>query len=364
MKNLLLTSILLLILITGSALAFDERIYIAELIMENDLETARTLISVFKPDGTNLKETLINGVMARVSPDGKFIIYLELKKDNPWEIVLADSEGKKVKNLEFKRPPKHIGYPRPTNLNWSPDGEKIAIVSGILTFIDVSVYNLKTNRLKTMYSGNTSSSEEVYFYTAKWLPDSKRILIAGADGTRIINSETNEEILVSKESVMAYLSGDGKKIIYSPQLNKIHMDAAGFKSPFEIYQYDTEKGRSDLLMVLDMPPLMAILNQDGRYLALQTMSIKEPTISIIDLMEKKVSKVDTKRLFIFPKKFSPYVKNFVVCMALQENEETIQYGIFNLNSGEFRVLRESHSKGLKGEKGLVLFMGFDWYDWR
>jgi hypothetical protein len=121
MKNFLIAAFTLFLLspMTRTSYASNEQIYIAELLMEDDLQTAKTLISIFKPDGAKLKEVLINGLMARVSPDGKNIVYLELKESEPWAIVLSNSEGKKVKNLELKRPPKHIGYPMPTNLIWS-----------------------------------------------------------------------------------------------------------------------------------------------------------------------------------------------------------------------------------------------------
>jgi hypothetical protein len=243
------------------------------------------------------------------------------------------------------------------------DGENIAIVSEIETFVDVAIYNLKINRLRTIYSGRTNASIEAYLYVVNWFSDGKRMLIAGSDGIRIINTETKEETVLSKEPAAAYLSGDGKKIIYGPRLNKIQLGIGGrLKSPSEIYQYDTEKGKSELLMSLDAT--LAVLSQDGRYLVSQTVALKEASISIVDLLEKKVSKVDTKRLFLIPKRFSPFSKDFVICMGLQENEDTIQYGILNLNNGEFRVLKESSSKGFEGEKGLILFMGFDWYDWR
>jgi len=364
MKNIF-QSLVLMLSMTAAAFASDSLIYVAEPIMEKDIDTVKTLISIFKPDGTELKKVLVNGTLARVSPDGKHIIYLERKTNEPWEIVLSDSDGKKLKYLDMiKKPKKPILYPAPTRLIWSPDGEKIAIVSSIQTFVSVAVVNLKTNDIKGIYTGRSGSSEEAYFYTTNWLSDSKRILIAGSDGTRIINLETKEEIVLSKESVIAYLSGNGGKIIYMPQVNKIHLDAGVFKPPFEIYQYDTEKEKSELLMTLDMPPLIAALSQDGRYLVFQSMPIKEAAIFIVDLPKKKVSKVDTKGYFLMPKKFPLFENNLIICQGFQKDDDTRQSGILNLDNGEFRVLKRTSSKGFDGEKSLILFMGFDWYDWR
>ena len=60
MKNFLIAGFALFLLspITRTSYASNERIYIAELFMEDDLQTAKTLISIFKPDGAKLKRYL------------------------------------------------------------------------------------------------------------------------------------------------------------------------------------------------------------------------------------------------------------------------------------------------------------------
>jgi Tol biopolymer transport system component len=228
------------LIVTNLAFA-SSLIYVAEPLKVKNIDSIKTVISKYNPDGTELNKIVVDGTFATMSPDGKHVIYLERTTNEPWKIVLLDSDRKKSKDLDIiKNRKKNILYPMPVRFTWSPNGEKIAIIFSIQTHIDVAVFNLKTNELKGIYSGRSGSSEEAYFYKINWLQDNKRILIAGSDGTRIINEVTKEETILSKESVIAYLSGTGKKLIYVPQVNQIHLDAGVFKPPFQMTR-KTEK---------------------------------------------------------------------------------------------------------------------------
>lgn len=352
-------------IIIDSAFASARLIYVAEPIKTKDVDSMKTVISKFNTDGTELDKIVIGGTFATISPDGKQIIYLEQKTNEPWEVVLADADGKKPKYLDvIKNRKKDVLYPTPVRFTWSLDGDKIAIIFSMPTRVSVAVFNLRTNELKSIYSGRSGSAEEAYFYKISWLPDNKRILVAGSTGTRIINEATKEETILSKESVIAYLSGNGKKLIYVPQINKIHLDAGVFKPPFHLYQYDMEREKNDLLMTLDKPPMTAALSQDGRYLVFQSLPIKEDAIFIVDLLQMKTSRVDTKGYILMPKKFSPLSNNVILCKGFQKDNTITQSGILNLDNGEFKVFKKISTEGFEGEGSLILFMGFDWYDWR
>jgi WD40 repeat protein len=362
---MLLLSLFLLNLIIGTSDASEERIYIGELVIKNGLQTAKTLISIFKRDGIKVDEVLIDGVMARVSPDGNHIIHLDLKNADHWDIILADSRGRKIRTLDFKRPAKGIGSPRPTNLFWSPDENRLAIVSAIQDVVLVAIYGLKTDHLKTVYSGNISGDLEGFLYTIKWFSDGKRILIAGADGTRILNLDTSDNVLVSNEASLAYLTNNEKKIIYVPQISGRGWNAETIKKTYNIYEHDIEKNTSELIITLDRQPAMAVLSADSRYLVFQNVPIKEPKIFIVDLLKKNVTTMETKGSLLLPKKYSRTSTDLVLCMEMQPIENSIGYGILNLKNGEFQRLKKYSAKGLEGEAaGLVLLMGFDWYDWR
>jgi WD40 repeat protein len=358
-------SLMLILTVVDATIASPSLIYVAEPIKSNKSDSIKTVISKFTSDGTELNKFVVDGTFATVSPDGKQVVFLEQKTDEPWKIVLADSDGKESKYLDvIKNQKKNILYPMPVRFAWSPDSKKIAIIFSIQTHVDVAVFILKTNELKGIYSGRSGSSEEAYFYKINWLPDNKHILIAGSDGTRIINDVTKEETIISKESVIAYLSGNGKEVLYVPQVNQIHLDAGVFKPPFEIFQFDTEKEKRELLMSSDSPPMTGALSQDGRYLVFQRLPIKEAAIFKFDLLQKKISRLDTKGYFLLPKKFSPFSSTMILCQGFKEDDNTTQSGILNLDNGEFKVLNKTSSKGFEGEGSLILFMGFDWYDWR
>ena len=98
---------LLIAIITVSILSFiatvnvfagNGTIYIAEPI-QGKIGIDKTVISLFNADGTKLREIYVNGIMAKVSPNGKYIVYLEDKENGPRELALADSEGNKLRNL-------------------------------------------------------------------------------------------------------------------------------------------------------------------------------------------------------------------------------------------------------------------------
>ena len=358
-------SLALMFIMVDSSFASAPLIYVAEPIKTKDVDSMKTVISKYNSDGTELNKIVIDGTFATVSPDGRHVIYLEQKTNEPWEIVLADADGKKPKYLDvMKIRKKNILYPTPVRFSWSLDGEKIAIIFSIQTRVSVAVFNLRTNELKSIYSGRSGSSEEAYFYNISWLPDNKRILIAGSAGTRLINEVTKEETILSNESVIAYLSGNGNKVIYVPQVNKIHLDSGLFKPPFQIYQYDIEREKNELLMTLDKPPMTAALNHDGRYLVFQSLPIKEEAIFIVDLLQKKTSRVNTKGYILMPKKFSPFSYNVILCQGFQKDNPGTQSGILNLDNEEFKVFKKVSTEGFEGEGSLILFMGFDWYDWR
>lgn len=344
-------------------------IYIAEPLIENGIEKTKTIINLYKPDGTELKKTLVNGIMARLSPDDKYIVYLEQRKYLTGEIAIADSDGRKIRNLPSFLHKSHKDYMATIKLGWSPDGSKIAVlqrspgvayrggeIRGHLTIL--SILDLKTNEFKPIYETYAKDLE----HTVQWFQNNAQILFTDEEGVKIIDIELKNAKEISKDSMVAHLSRDESKVIY------ISRDPSK-KPPFYIRQYDFKKGNSEELLSLDIYPSDSVLSHDGRYLVFQIFPVKEPSVYIVDLLNKKINKMDTKDLFMIPKKFSYYENNLIICMALkiskQESEKAVIYGIFNLDSGKFQKLKEtSNIENIKGEYGFLWLMGIDWYDWR
>jgi hypothetical protein len=359
----LLRTLILILIIIQAATALASMIYIAEPVKEKDTDSIKTLISRFAQDGSPLGKIVVNGTFASVSPDGKHIIYVEQKAESPWEIALSDINGKIIRYLDIKKPPKNIMFPDPTKLVWSPDGRRIAIVFNIQNYVSIATIDLKSNELKAIYKGRENSSHAQFLFTVDWLADNNQILIAGSDGTRIINTDTRDEVLLSKESTIAFISGDRKKIIFVPQINELRLDGKGLKPPFSIYQYDTEKRNSELVMNLNIAPLKAVLSQTGRYLLYRRMQ-EEEIVYLTDLQQRKSFSINTKGYIHFPKKFSTASDQLVLCQSAEKNSDALLTGILYLDNGTYKVLQRTSLNDFTGESSMIYVMGFDWYDWR
>lgn len=362
---------LLIAIITVSILSFiatvnvfagNGTIYIAEPI-QGKIGIDKTVISLFNADGTKLREIYVNGIMAKVSPNGKYIVYLEDKENGPRELALADSEGNKLRNLPTlfrnKKPEQKIGT---INLEWSPDGEKIIVLQQAYD-VFLSVLYLKNNDLTEIHSlGPAESSEEPYLYTFKWFPDSARILISNSRQTKIVDINSKPSIEIAKKSAVIDITRDGKKVVYIPGVEKSLFGGISLgKPPYEIWQYDVEKQRSEKLISLDALPSAYALSHEGKYLAFLNVQNREPETFIADLTRKTVEKLDTKAHTLIPIEFSSNANNLIVCTRTDKKGDKAFYGVFNVKNGEFKQLKEPVT--MSGEASMGYFL-FTWIDWR
>jgi len=387
---LILSILLALFAMTGSLLASEGIIYIAETEIANKVEKSKTLISKFKPDGTELKKIYVNGIMARVSPDGKKIIYLEhtgyvdpASESEPiWEIAIADESGEKIKNLPtfFNKEDKEMMDT--VKLAWSPDGKKIAILQYLRVdlalkhvgrcLIVLKILDLTTTELINVYTTEvkvesySQRMEKAYAYVIEWFPDNNRILLTGAGGTELIDIKSKISQVIVKDAVNAHSTTDGKEIIYilgAPWQFKV-------KNP-DIWQYDIKKQNNKKLFTLDISfglLIKSVLSHDNRLLAFHLL--EKPNLYIVDLLSKKISEIFTEKLFLLPMKFSPQKNNLLICIGMEaspeEMESTINYGIFDLKSKEYRKLKKAvKTPSGEGLIGYLLFIDImDWVDWR
>lgn len=362
MKRMIFMSISILLTLCMTKVVYGGQIiYIADPSFKKDVKTTKTQISLFNADGTEIEDILVDGIMARVSPDGKRIAYIENLND-VLELVIADAKGKKIRNL-----PIFLGNNQGiaisvANLVWSPDGEKIAILRQQRNEeIYLNVIFLKTDKLKRVLSVPAHTSEEAFAYPLKWVIDSKRLILGTLNGLNIVDITANKTTEVMKNSaiISAYAINDGELIVgiaTSPEVFKAGV--SDVESQFKMFLYDLKKNTSKLTPVMGQSPFSAI-SHDGKYLAFQGKT----SMYLLDISNKKTVQQNTKNLTLMPKKFSPINNKLIICLGDSgRGNGKIYYGILNLESGEFKPVKEANSLG--GEGDMLYFMGFDWVDWR
>src|SRR4030067_1764911 len=307
MRKIILSFIIMTLttMAINTSFALADKIYIVETMLEADIATSKSRIGLFKSDGTKLDSLTINGTLARVSPDGKSIVYMERTNDS-WSLAFADSTGKKTGNPKCNLD----RYGKVVKLFWAPDGDKIAILHQFFNReVILNILFLKNNELKKIVSIPAQRSEDAFFYSLQWLQDSRRVLIGGLNGLKIIDINSTETEDISKDSAVAaaHLMNNANKILYitTPRREQRYGMSERGGAP-KILIYDLEKKISEEKLFIKRPPL-SILSDDGRYLAFNYLG--EPGLLMLDLMNNKVIKKDTKGLMLIPKKFSPTDKN-------------------------------------------------------
>lgn len=338
-------------------------IYISEPAKLAAEEISMTQITFFKSNGKLLRTVFIDGMMAKVSPDGKYIAYIK-RSNKDRHLIIADSDGNTINKI-FS-----VAWVPIINLEWSPTSEKIAaLVGGGSTTSLIIIPVAADGKKRLVHSVKNGSSEEAYFYTLRWLPDGKSVLLAASDGARIIDTESANSKEIFKEPGTAKITADGKRIIYisKPDISQLQTPLSK-SSPTDIWRYDVETQQKEKLLSIDALPAMAALSGDGKYLLFHVMPsapLKEPEIFLANLAEKKLSKLSTKGMALLPKAPSSQSNKQFLCFGGKENDKPY-YGIFNIEDRSFLQLKKFDESDLLGGEwgGLLLFMGFDWVDWR
>lgn len=365
-------SIFLISLIKPSFLsASEEVIYVIETENLSDPEQYKTSISKFKPDGTELKKLYINGFMAKVSPNGKQIVYLEHKgnigegtdAEPIWEVALADENGKKIKNLPTFLNKDDKEMMDTVKLAWAPDGKKIAILQYLRVDytlkkgcqIMLNVVDLNSNELKKAYTMDAKEEssrncvKKAALYSMEWLPDSQRLLWAGTKGIEVVDINSKTSQVITKDPVLVAYPTSDSKIIYiigKPGENKYwSLENAS------IWQYDIQTKKNEKLVSIDMTVFLLIkpvFSHSNKLLAFQTLQPpKTQSFQITDLLDKKTIAIyaEAEKLFyLIPKKILPPKDNLVFCIGIEKDDDKDEikysYGIFNIQSKKYQKFKE------------------------
>ncbi|NOZ68671.1 MAG: hypothetical protein GXP46_05390 [Deferribacteres bacterium] len=366
---------------TETTAAAGSTIYIAEPIYKaGTTDIDKTLVTLFKPTGAKIRELYINGIMPRVSPDGRYFAYMEADKKS-WtarRAAIADSQGRKIRNLPFNG---ITGFF--PNGTWSPDGNRLILLrvsppaSAVLSpekngreeipadareRIEVVVIDFDSGKTRKVHHTYSRHEMEYFTYTATWFPDNKRILFAGGSrGAGIINSYTGEYETLSKDGVAAYLVDNGRKIFYlsgRPDL----------REPLLIWRFNPETRNSKKLFSVEeyaghmlTPPV----SPDGRYLLLIRYGQQPPSLMLFDIPNKRVTGTDFGGKAVIPLKFSPDNNRLVACMAEEFRHGPEVYGICDFKEGRFTALKTLDKRSqIHGEAALAffIFMSVEWVE--
>ena len=339
-------------------------IYISEIVTVQGTGENKTLLSAFHPNGTKVKELEINGLMARMSPGQKQLVYIQLNSEphlSPWDLVIADSNGNKIKTLQFlTKEAKRDKFVQ--DIAWSPDGSKLSIlmignefkrgqIKGFQVF--AFGYDPSSEKILQMHKEFCPSENNPCYYSINWFKDSQRLLLYGSSGIRIIDLENRESQSIVNSPARAHLSGNDDQLIAITAMPK-----KGAAS--NIGAYDLRTGILGIQMPIDFYPQRSVASRDGSAILLQGKPSQTRDIFKVELTNQEVSKLETMDLTLLPMTFSPADNRLVACMGGSSFDG---YGIYNLKSGNFLYLKNFAENSPRGKKVVlsILLNRIDWF---
>ncbi|ETX06310.1 MAG: hypothetical protein ETSY2_17920 [Candidatus Entotheonella gemina] len=346
------------------------KIYISELLDEPDQPHARTLISVFSDHETYLQSFHLNGVRATVSPDQQYIAYEGWTDRNVgrramvWDVVLANPHGTVIKSLQFIENQFKVGDSI-DQMRWSPDSHKLAVLirsakfygHGIKSYryVYLLIYDLKQDQLVYVRTHTcTTSSDPDCLHNFTWFQDSQRLLWFGTSGVRIVDAERQRVRFISRQSSSAHLAANDTQLLlwYRSEPAKPHGHIA-------IYPMGSRKPRSTL--PLAQLPFVDPVSVAPAMVLLQPFAAHPSNLPVLDLTRAKLTLLETPGLRLVPKSAGPYPHRQVACM--NSDAEGTSYGIYDLDSGEYRALKPADAASPRGmaSLGAIRINRIDWF---
>ncbi len=175
-------SLLLLLLCFGSAShAGGDIVYAARYYAPpGGHRTTHAHLYRISPDGTGrvqLTAGMADDDLPLWSPDGRKIVFLRTGPSGQTTLCLLGDSGGSIRTLHPAGP---VGLADAYAYHWSPDGKTLAVVhenSDKNTVVSVSLMDTRTWRVTRRFPGASR---------CWWSPDSRRVFLVGADGSRIV----------------------------------------------------------------------------------------------------------------------------------------------------------------------------------
>ena len=371
MKPLILIPFLILMTIASGHLAgiAEAAIYISEVLEEEDQPHPRTLVSVFSSQETYSHSFHLNGVHATVSPDQQHLVYLEpTDRDTDrgamtWEFVLADTNGKILKDLQTLNKRYKIGKPV-ERIRWSPDSHHIAVlIKGPKLYPDnfktyrnfyLVIYDIDQDTIVYAHTKKCPSSDSRCFYDISWFQDSQRLLLSGTGGVHIVNAELKRSQLISTQSSKAYLTANDAQLI-------LMHGTLPAKSEGNVVIYDLVSKTQQSIMTLARFPFFDLVNPDRHTLLFQPFPIRPSTLPMLDLVRAKLTMLKTPEITLVPKTVAPQNRRHIGAIGFTDSG--MSYGIYDLDSRRYRSLKSADvaTPQGKGAFGLLKLNRLDWF---
>ncbi|ETX06311.1 MAG: hypothetical protein ETSY2_17900 [Candidatus Entotheonella gemina] len=366
MKQLFVLMSWSLMVIAGTQLSglAEAKIYISEVLQKQGQPGLSTLISVFSSQETHLRSFHLNGQHVTVAPNQQHLVYLALVKCDTGRsrydraFTLADTQGVRQKRLPITRrcQPGHDVE----RIRWSPDSHRIAVLfkspqwAGYRDFTLI-IYDLKQDKSLYRYVKKCSSSVSDYFYDISWFQDSNRVLLAGAGGIYIVNTERQQIEPISTTSSKAYLTSNDAHVVM------LHgMTETQAKGRVAIYEMRNRQYRS--IMPLALFPVTELVSPTPQLLLFQTLTGPPATLPMLDLASAKLTLMETPGSFIVPLAVSPRNPRYIACLR-GSDAEGLSYGIYELNSHRYRPLKFPAAERPQGKSELlsILLNRIEWF---
>ncbi len=221
-------------------------------------------------------DTLYDGWLGAVSPDGRYVSIVDWKTNN---LAIRDlTTGKKQLLTDQKN---EIGYPLYST--WSPDGKKIVYDwwHG-KSFSDIRIIGIEDKKPYTVYK----NEEIAYAWPLDWFPDGEQILIAlskdGLENQRAVLSlkDKTTQAIPIKLGRNTNISPDGRYIAYEKPQEE--------KSPeSDIYLYAMEESREIPLIEHPANEKMLGWSPDGRWILFQSSRLGSDDAWIVSISDGK-----------------------------------------------------------------------------
>lgn len=367
---------LIMLVILLSPIIIANQFVIAEIsISETDEidDELRTIFQIISDIGKQKEKIIVKGLLPRLSPNKKSIIYFENPPKGGFKIALRHLSGTKIEHPPFIDEKKTVGW-TVTGLEWSPDSQKIAAVFSGPNFypngrpVQVLVYDLYSKRFNKLYESKAETSEAAYFLFVKWFPDNKRILIQDnlIEGHEKITTATvdgNQSILHEGATIYSNIVYNGKAILIMPieeqATRPSRLDNVSINCQILLYDLDKQKiskiAKVDIS--INMHNMCLISPVDSTILILPSNKSAGSGIRIVDLLSGDIQTVNFNDRIFFPQTISQDGRN-LLCGITKKGFE-----IYNFKTNEFKLICEHSNVSLRGEELMGAMIFFNKIEW-
>lgn len=380
---LVLTALCLNIVCTQIA---NATIYVSEIVHAGANHKTATLLSVFKDDGIAIREIPVPGIMVRVSPDQKSIVYVGTPESDTktmaWDVFISDLKRNTTRALPFLKPLQKRGRSI-AGLEWSPQGDKLLIFLSVAlqenrdsTYpVSVIVYDMAASTFRKITSLRADSLDKAPLIHAGWFPDNRRvwtreILQDRGGAIKIIDTErTSVQIIFegmadvqsSRDGSMLFLICPEKSASKDPRSSQRVPESATLK------RYHVQAKRMEELGRIPYSPLALIgrsflLGADSDHLFSAKGHVYAKKLIEYQISTQTTHEGQSSQLQFVPKAASPR-DDHVACGYGYDMHEKGSYGLMHYKTMQYKKIKSFSEKAPSGEGtwGGLMLNRIEWF---